>query len=178
MSFRAIAERAGCSHTKLYSYFDSKADLTDALRLRSYEMLSEELSATRDRHDDPVGVLGALLETYVRFGLDRPQLYGLLYSGAGELGEGESPLLEAKVEALSVARDALAAAVECGAISIDVDPLTAAHVFWSGAHGLVHLALGGFLVVERSLDDLLPALVRVLMDGISSTPATVDQGER
>ncbi len=169
MSFRAIASSAGCSHSKLYSYFNSKADLIDALRLRAYQILSDRLSAAAAIGDDPIMSLRALAEAYVRIGLERPRMYGLLYSREGELGESDSPLYEAKVAALGICRDAIAAASDAGLIDLALDPLTAAHIFWSGAHGLVELELGGFLVVGRSVDDLSVDLVTVLIDGLSSS---------
>ena len=170
MSFRAIASSAGCSHSKLYSYFDSKADLIDALRLRAYQMLSARLSAAAATGDDPVMSLRAMAEAYVQVGLERPRMYGLLYSREGTLGESDSPLYEAKVTALGICRDAIAAAADAGLINLGLDPLTAAHIFWAGAHGLVELELGGFLVVGRNVDDLSVDLVAVLIDGLSSRP--------
>lgn len=167
MSFRAIAARAGCSHTKLYSYFDSKADLVDALRIRAYQLLSDRLSVAAASRDDPIEALQALAEAYVRAGLEHPRMYGLLYSDEGQLDESDSPLYEAKVAALGICRDAITAAAEAGHIDLAVDPLTAAHIFWAGAHGLVDLELGGFLVVGRSVDDLSTGLFTVLIDGLS-----------
>lgn len=168
MSFRAIANSAGCSHSKLYSYFESKADLIDALRLRAYQVLYERLSVAAGGKDNPLDSLRALADAYLRFGLERPRMYGLLYSREGQMGESESPLYEAKVAALGVCHDAIAAAAKEGLVDLDVDPFTAAHIFWSGAHGLVELELGGFLVVGRTVDDLSTDLVGVLIDGLSS----------
>lgn len=168
MSFRAIASAAGCSHGKLYSYFDSKADLVDALRIRAYEMLHERLSLAAALHDDPVDSLRELAEAYVRFGVQRPRMYGLLYSDEGQLGETAPALFEAKMTALGICRDVIATASDAGSLDLALDPFDSAHVFWAGAHGLVQLHLGGFLVVGRSLDDLLPGLLSTLIDGLAS----------
>ena len=149
MSFRAIASRNGWSHTKPYSYFDSKADIIDALRVRSYEWLLEVLSTAAALEDEPLAALRALSEAYVRAGLERPRMYDLLYTDAGSIGESDPTLLEAKLAALGVCRDVIAAAEEAGTIDLAVDPLTAAHTFWTGAHGLVELQIGGFFVAGR-----------------------------
>jgi AcrR family transcriptional regulator len=168
MSFRAIASMAGCSHSKIYTYFDSKADLIDALRIRSYELLFERLSAAAAPHDDPIEALRAIADAYVRLGLERPQLYAMLYSNEGRMSETAPPLLDAKVAAIGICRDAIEAAAEAGALDLVGDPLTAAHLFWAGAHGLVQLELGGFLVVGCTLDELLPNLISALVDGLST----------
>jgi AcrR family transcriptional regulator len=170
MSFRAIAATVGCSHSKIYSYFDSKADLVDALRIRSYELLFEELSSAAAPHDDPIDSLHAIAEAYVRLGLERPQMYGMLYSNEGKMSETAPPLLDAKLAAIGICRDLIAEAADAGALDLVGDPLAAAHLFWAGAHGLVQLELGGFLVVGCTLDDLLPNLISVLIEGLS-TPA-------
>ena len=167
MSFRAIASVVGCSHSKIYSYFDSKADLIDALRVRSYEVLFDSLSAAASRHDDPIESLRAIAHAYVRVGLERPQLYAMLYSNEGQMSETAPPLLEAKVAAIGICRDLIEAAADAGALELAGDPLAAAHVFWAGAHGLVQLELGGFLVVGCTLDQLLPNLISVLIEGLS-----------
>lgn len=168
MSFRAIASSAGCSHGKPYSYFDSKADLVDALRIRSYEMLHERLTVAAALHEDPIDSLRELAEAYVRFGVERPRMYGLLYSDEGQMSETTQALLEAKVAALGICRDVIASAAETGSLHLAADPFTSAHVFWAGAHGLVQLHLGGFLVVGRSIDELLPNLFETLIGGLSS----------
>ena len=168
MSFRAIANREGCSHSKLYSYFDSKADLIDALRLRAYGLLFDRLSRAAGTEEDPIASLQALAVAYIRLGLEQPRMYGLLYSSGGQMGESDSPLYEAKVAALGICRDVIAAAADAGLIDLAFDPLTAAHIFWTGAHGLVELELGGFLVVGRTVDQLSTDLVAVLIAGLSA----------
>lgn len=168
MSFRAIASSAGCSHSKPYSYFTSKADLVDALRVRSYEMLFDRLSMAAALHVDPLESLRELAEAYVRFGVERPRMYGLLYSDEGDMDETAPALFDAKIAALGICRDVIAEAADAGSLDLADDPFTAAHVFWAGAHGLVQLHLGGFLVVGRSVDQLLPHLFATMIDGLSS----------
>ena len=168
MSFRAIATSAGCSHSKPYSYFDSKADLVDALRIRSYEMLYERLSMAAALHEDPIDSLRELAEAYVYLGVDRPRMYALLYSDEGRMSEDTAALLDAKTAALGICRDVIAEAADAGSLDLANDPFTSAHVFWAGAHGLVELYLGGVLVVGRSIDELLPSLFETLIAGLST----------
>lgn len=168
MSFRAIAAGAGCSHTKPYSYFESKADIIDALRIRAYEWLVGVLTTAAAAHGRPIDALHALAEAYIRAGLERPRLYELLYTNQGDLDEDAPALLDAKVAALDVCRNTLAAAADAGEVKLATDPLTAAHAFWASAHGLVQLQHGGFLVVDRSVDDLAPVVVSALMNGLTT----------
>ena len=168
MSFRSIANLAGCSHTKPYSYFDSKADIIDALRIRAYEWLLGVLTTAAASQDRPLDAMQALAEAYIRAGLERPRMYELLYTDQGSLDETDERLLQAKLAALDVCRRTIEAAADAGDVELAADPLTAAHAFWAGAHGLVQLEHGGFLVVERSVDDLVPVVVAALLRGLTT----------
>jgi AcrR family transcriptional regulator len=103
MSFRAIADLAGCSHSKLYSYFDSKADLIDGLRVRCYRLLFDTLTDAVAAEDDPLKSLESLAHAYIALGLNQTRFYGLLYTREGKLAESESPLFEAKSRAWACA---------------------------------------------------------------------------
>ena len=59
-SLRAIVAEYGCSSTMPCKYFDSKADLIDGLRVRSYEWLRGVLVAAASEADQPVAALGLL----------------------------------------------------------------------------------------------------------------------
>ena len=72
-SLRAIVAEYGCSSMMPCKYFDSKADLIDGLRVRSYEWLRGVLVAAASEADQPVAALGLLAKAYVRAALDRPR---------------------------------------------------------------------------------------------------------
>lgn len=171
MSFRAIAAAYGCSPTKPYSYFESKADLVDGLRVRAYEWIRDVLVTASSAASEPMEALRSMAHAYVRAGLDRPQMYGLLYSAEGAMPEAEPRLLAAKVGALSVCQGVIEAAVADGRLTLATDAETAAHTFWVGAHGLVSLELGGFLVVGRSVEQLLDPLITTLIEGLKEESA-------
>lgn len=63
-------------------------------------------------------------------------------------------------------------AADSGSVELTTDPDTAAHLFWVAAHGLVSLELGGFLVVGRTMDELLPALFSTMTTGMTTDAAT------
>lgn len=166
MSFRAIASTYGCSTTMPYSYFDSKAAIVDALRVRAYEWMREILDDAARATPDPLEALRALAVAYVRAASDRPRIYELLYAAGGAMAETEPELVEAKLGALGVCRRVIEAVADSTDLRLRADPETTAHLFWVAAHGLVSLQAGGFLVVGRTLDDLLPVLFTALSAGM------------
>ena len=47
-----------------------------------------------------------------------------------------------------------------------IDPLTASHLFWIGAHGLVSLQVAGQFVMGRDVKVLVPTLIHALRTGL------------
>lgn len=166
MSFRAIAGRVGCSHTKPYSYFSDKADLVDHLRLRAYVWLRDAIAVAASIEADPIDALYAVARAYVDAGVGRPRMYELLYSADGSMSEDDPALLSAKADALGVCERLLTVIDESGAATLATDPATGAHLLWVAAHGLVSLDHGGFLVMGRSLDQLMPVLFAGVTTGL------------
>lgn len=171
MSFRSIAAAYGCSPTMPYKYFASKAALVDGLRVRSYEWLRGILVAAASDEPAPLEALHRLAEAYVHAAIDRPRMYDLLYTADGAWPETEPALFEAKLAAIGVCQGVIEAASQAGQLELATDPETAAHLFWVGAHGLVSLSLGGFLVVGRTVDDLLAPLIATLVAGLKEMPS-------
>lgn len=169
MSFRAIAAELGCSHSMAYAYFESKAVLVDSLRIRAYEWMLGELAVAASSHDRPLDALGALAAAYVSAGVRRPRMYELLYTDQGEMSETDPALVAVKLAAIGVCQQVIEAGVESGAVVLTVDPQTAAHLFWVAAHGLVSLEHGGFLVVGRTIDEILPVLFGAVVRGVSQS---------
>lgn len=166
MSFRAISGRYGCSSMKAYSYFSSKADIVDALRIRAYHWLERELARAARSKADPVEALRGVTFTYFDAARARPRMYELLYTPHGEKDETHPDLMAAKVGALGVCQNAIEAVADLPDYTLKFEPSKAAHLFWIAAHGLVSLQDGGFLVVGYEADEILPTLHETTINGI------------
>lgn len=166
MSLRAISSRYGCSSMKTYSYFSSKADIVDALRIRAYRWLEEELRTAAGSKVDPAEALRGVTFAYFDAARTRPRMYELLYSPHGEKDETHAELLAAKIGALGVCQSAIEAVADLPEYTLKFEPRKAAHLFWIAAHGLVSLKDGGFLVVGYEADEILPTLYEATISGI------------
>lgn len=166
MSFRAISSRYGCSSMKAYSYFSSKADIVDALRIRAYHWLEAALTKAARSKADPLEALRSIAIAYVEGAQTRPRMYELLYTPYGEKDETHPELMAAKVSALGVCQKAIEAVANLPEYRLKFEPGKAAHLFWIAAHGLVSLQDGGFLVVGYVAEDILPALYDTTINGI------------
>ena len=138
LSLREAARRAGVSHNAPYRHFPDREALLAALAAEGFELLRE---AMRDRAGKEMG------EAYVRFALDHPQRFRLMFGGAVPI---------AKYEQL---RDA-AAATYGGLVEAFKDlprPEIAAAAAWSLVHGLANLMLDGHLA-GRSVAEVIGAV--------------------
>lgn len=167
VSLRRVAARTGCSYTTPYRYFSGKEALLEGLRIRAYESIRDALTAAAAAESRAIDGLGAIARAYVDFALARPDTYALLFRVSGTGDQGDPELARVKHEALDVCRRAIAAAEEMGDLELNTDPLTAAHLFWAGAHGAVSLQLAGQLVMGRSLDEIVSTLIATLVRGLT-----------
>ncbi len=78
-SMRQVAERIGYSATTIYNYFENKDDLLFAVVDQGFERFSADLQAAAESETDPRDKLDAIGEAYVRFGLENPMYYELMF---------------------------------------------------------------------------------------------------
>lgn len=127
LSLRGLARRAGVSHNAPYRHFADREALLAALAADGFRMLGEALRGAPRRD---------MGEAYVRFALEHPQLFRLMFGGHiafsrhGELERAAASPYRALVDAFR-AEPSIA------------DPEKAAAAAWSLVHGLSHLLLDG-----------------------------------
>lgn len=81
MSMRKIASSVGFSATSIYLYFKNKDDLLHALIEEGFDLLFEALSENPavKSNQDPFEVLEALCREFVRFGMENPEYYEIMF---------------------------------------------------------------------------------------------------
>jgi AcrR family transcriptional regulator len=144
-SLREVARRAGVSHNAPYNHFADKRDLLAALAADGFSRLTACTQAAAAAGDDPEAALLGIGLAYVRFGLDHPALYRLMFgTGFKSYAEALPPQVAAAgAGAKSVLREAIRRGAEAGRFS-PVDDRTleiAVLAAWSGVHGLTMLFL-------------------------------------
>lgn len=127
LSLRALAKRAGVSHNAPYRHFADREALLAALAAEGFRLLAEALSAATGR---------AMGEAYVRFALEHPQLFRLMFGGHLRFSRHRS-LADAAAKPYHALRAAFHDASQVA------DPEKAAAAAWSLVHGLAHLLLDG-----------------------------------
>lgn len=167
LSMRRIATAVGCSATSIYLHFASKDALTHALISEGMDRLHATLSAAVG--PDPVATLGALCRTYVRFGLDNPEVYQILFQLHPERME-RYPAEQYRRARRNI--EVFAAALADGAAQhrFQVQPTAdvAANVLWTALHGLVSLILAERIDVRLAGDAFVEAAVRQAIAGVQA----------
>src|SRR4029450_91732 len=80
-SLRELARRAGVSHNAPYKHFAEKSELLAAVSAAGFELLAERIADQIARIGNPRAQLFVILRTYIRFGVENPALYRLMFGG-------------------------------------------------------------------------------------------------
>jgi AcrR family transcriptional regulator len=165
---RAVADRAGCSTTGVYTYFGSKQGLVDALFVDGFERFDAAL-ATTPPDDDPLVHLRARAVAYRRWALDNPMHYMLMFGGSvPEYEPSETALTRSYESFLDLVRCVEAVAADGQLRAGDANDF-AAHL-WATIHGYVMLDLRGMSVYDETRRaDAYHRGLHYLIDGIGTT---------
>jgi AcrR family transcriptional regulator len=163
VSLREAARRVGVSEAAPYQHFADKSALLTAVADAGFELLNASISeALEGTPADPVGRLEALAVAYLRFALDRPHYFRLMFGQPADIRRSAVAsvvrLFDRFVESVRTAR------LSHG--HDDEDSLNTAALLWSVPHGLASLYLEGSMDAEiapRALEDLVRAGIRALV---------------
>ncbi len=163
LSVRRIAERAGVAPMGLYTRFDGKFGVVDALFQEGFAALGATM---RDHAADPDPLAGfrAAGTAYRALALAHPARYGLMFLHAVP---GHTPSDEAVATADDAFRalvDVVRRCIEAGCL-VTGDAVEMAQQVWAACHGWVSLELGGISFAadqdggyERLLDAIATGL--------------------
>lgn len=139
VSARAIAKEAGVSVGTLYSYFANLHDLMESLWREPVDRASDELKALAARTPDPLTRIRVLLESYIGFALDNPEIYRAVFLFVRPPDMVESnplPVREVVLPALLI--EAIREGQARGEIRKG-DPELMAQALWASVHGAIAL---------------------------------------
>lgn len=140
-TLREVARRAGVSHAAAYNHFEDKSALLAEVAALGFQSLTQRLEdAARGRPRSARQAFAGIAAAYVRFGVEHPAHYRLMFGA--ELADKERyPILQATGDA---AFAVLTGALERGQASGQVrqDPVRdQALAAWSVVHGLTTLVI-------------------------------------
>ena len=155
LSLRAIARRSGVSQTAPYSHFSDRGELLARVAERGFDLFIGVMSREAEAAGD-TGRLAALGVGYVRFALQHPALFRLMFSYHHAAPAPDEALSARAGAAFELLRGALAGH---GPGHADRDASLAA---WSLVHGLAELALHNRIELPATPEAQRQAILAIL----------------
>src|SRR5687768_6175657 len=159
LSLREVARRAGVSQAAPYHYFADKAGLLAAVAEQGFKIFdATQAAALEQAPANPLDRLSALGAAYVRFALDRPHYFKVMFR-PHLVEHGKYPALS---QVASRTFDRLVDTVRAARTAHghdDADPIAVATMVWAVPHGLALLYLDG-PISARTSPHALEALTR------------------
>ena len=162
LSLRAVARRAGVSPAAPYRHYADREALVSAVAAVGYRDLAERLAAA---HPAPSTAeqLADVAVAYVRFAIERPALFRIMFSEPCDRDNDERVAATAAVTLYL--REIVARAFP------DSDPEALAPAIWALVHGLAFLHLDGRL--DASTPSAVADRVTAAIDGLLRARARV-----
>lgn len=171
LSLREVARRVGVSHTAPYRHFADKDALLATVAEEGFETLSCSLQAgTQQQTDDPLKQLEAAGVAYVRYAIEHPSHYRVMF-GAYEVNKQTYlSLADASKQALMVLVNVIVEGQKAGVVRSG-EPRQLAQAAWALVHGLAMLLIDGRLSVteEQTLNSLSSFITRMLIEGLAKS---------
>ena len=168
VSIRAIADAAGVTPPSIYLHFADKTELFNAVcegRFADFDRYLEEAAAGVA---DPLEALWARGRAYVRFGLDNPEHYRILFMTrrVADPSPGNLDNLPG-LTAFSHLVEDVARGIDSGALAPG-DPFLVATGLWSAVHGITSLVIARPDFPWPDLDRLLAHVLDVQSRGLQA----------
>jgi AcrR family transcriptional regulator len=144
LTLRTVGERLGVSRTALYRHFADKPALLAAVGREGFRLLRLTLADAWEQHGRGREGFDAMGLAYVRFAVDHPSHYRVMFGGFIESCAKDATFIEEATAAFQVLVDSLLEQQRAGLVRND-DPLLLARMIWSLVHGIAMLVIDGQL---------------------------------
>ena len=156
VSIRAIADAVGVTPPSIYLHFGDKEELFVAVCDARFEELDRRSEEAAAGATDPMDEVRRRGEAYIRFGLDNPEQYRILFLNPQP--DTKSADQVEKWACLQHMVEAVARAMDTGMIA-PADPFFVTLELWAAAHGLTSLLITKPNVPWPPVDDLVSGLL-------------------
>ena len=167
VTLRDVGKRLGVSRTALYRHFADKSALFAAIAREGFQTFARDLREAWQTAGGGREGLSAMGAAYVRFAVENPAHYRIMFGGFKRLSGSDAALQEDAAASFQVLLDAIASIQSAGEIRGD-DRLALGRFIWATVHGVAMLTIDGQLGPDEGVSAALTtfALER-LMRGIS-----------
>jgi AcrR family transcriptional regulator len=144
LTLRAVGDELGVSRTALYRHFADKSALLTAVAAEGFRMFRLDLLAAWEGGGKGAAGFLAMGDAYIRFAMNNPWHYRVMFGGGFELDESDPELKGEGDGAFQALVDALVELQSSGLVRKD-EPHQQAQLIWALVHGIAMLAIDGTL---------------------------------
>jgi AcrR family transcriptional regulator len=161
VTFRALADTVGVSHTLPYRYFENKDALLASVRVMCFEQFERFVRDRESTESSELGRVLAVVDAYVNFVFQHPVEYALIFATAQPPPQRYPELLAARRSLFEHSVELVQRCVDQGLVKGEAREIT--HAVWGSLHGLLTLHVANQLVHGCSVEELVrPTIFRIL----------------
>jgi AcrR family transcriptional regulator len=172
VSIRAIADAVQVTPPSIYLHFADKDELILAVGARAFAAFDTTIEEASTGADDPVESLRRRARAYVRFGLENPTQYRILFMSPdlGDAAAGENGV-QPGAGAFTHLIEAVQRAIDAGALRADLDAYLTATGLWTAMHGITSLLIARPTFPWPDLDTLIDHVCGTALRGLAASPS-------
>jgi AcrR family transcriptional regulator len=141
LGLRNVAKEAGVSHSALYAHFVDKQALIAAISTEGLKQLFSAIEKSLAAHrEDPATLLVEISQDYLRFALDEPDRFKLMYSSVMDKERDFPDFVDYTHRTFEKYVEVIALCQGAGVLRPGPAELCALSL-WAAVHGMVMLAL-------------------------------------
>jgi AcrR family transcriptional regulator len=163
LTMRKLADHIGASTTVLYTLFDGKNGIVDAMVRSGHIILRERLEAIPASRA-PMKRLAATAVVYREVALEDPARYQLMFGNALPGYQPSETTRTAVKESFDALATAIQQCIDAGALRPTTDARFAAELLIAAAHGAVSLELSGHFDEATRADERFSAVTAAVVE--------------
>ncbi len=161
VSMRRIGAAIEYSPAAIYRYFNNKREILSVLRNEGFRQFIAGQKERMRTYSDPVQRLREGGRGYIRFAMEEPDYYHLMFSTDTDEVDLEGEWAESSLASFKLFRQMVQECLDTGCFgAVDLEP--AVFAFWSGVHGLaelIHTGRFGILSEGPDSDKLIDSIL-------------------
>jgi AcrR family transcriptional regulator len=170
VSMRRIAEKIEYSPTTIYLYFKDKAELLEQVCQETFTRLAHRLTTILEQPGDPLERLKRGLVAYIKFGLENPQHYRVVFMMPPPEGFDKSKYLlpdSPGIQSFDFLRRCVFDCITAGKLRTK-DAELVSQILWCGVHGLTALLITHQMFPWVNKEQLIHSTVNTLVSGVAA----------
>jgi len=169
VAIRGVADAVGLTPAAIYRHFPDKETLLFAVCARHFDSITEDVAVPAlASADDPIDALRRLADAYVRFGVENPEHYRIMFMRRQD-HRPEQYAAEQVLETglFGVVLPVVQQGIDEGRFRPELtDPLMIAWVLWMAVHGITSAAVAMPNFPAPPLDVQLQATIDAILGGL------------